>query len=54
MNATMKARIERSAINLIKMSTKLVDDTRMRLIVPLKPATATMAEMLVAKGMQYA
>ncbi len=51
MNATMKARIERSKINLIRFSTKLTDDTRNRLIIPIRPACATIAEMLAAKAM---
>lgn len=51
MNATMMARIERSKLNLIRFSTKLKDDTRERLIVPLRPAYATIAEILAAKAM---
>lgn len=50
MNATMKLRIERSAFNLIRLSTNLVDDTRVRLIVPLRPATATIAEIVAARS----
>ena len=51
MTAAMNYRINRSAIDLITMSTsRLIDDTRVRLVIPIRPATATIAEMLAAKG----
>ncbi len=53
MNASMKARTDRASFDLIRMSTRnLVDDTRIRLVVPLRVAsiaTATIAECLAAK-----
>ena len=54
MSAAMKMRIERAEFSLVKMSTvRLTDDTRVRLVVPVKTATvftATIAECLAAKG----
>ncbi len=50
MNATMKQRIERSAFDLIRYTTRLADDTRVRLVIPLKPATATIAEIMAARS----
>ena len=52
MNASMKTRLEPSAYSLIRMSTRgLVDDTKhYRIAVPLRAATATIAECLAAKA----
>ena len=52
MSASLRARAERAQINLIRLSaSKLVDDTRVRLVVPLRQvvATATIAEIIAAK-----
>ena len=56
MSAAMKNRAERAEFSLIRMSTvRLTDDTRVRLVVPVKRATvftATIAECLAAKGVR--
>ncbi len=55
MYAAMMRRCERSQFDLIRMSTRLVDDTRVRLMVPLRvagPATCTMAEALAARAVR--
>ena len=53
MSARLKARYDAINLDLIRMSTvRLIDDTRVRLVVPLRPATATIAEILAAKGVR--
>ena len=53
MSAAMKQRLERASYDLVRMSTRLVDDTRIRLVVPVRTvATATIAEMLMAKAVR--
>ena len=50
MNASMKRAADFAAINLIRLSAaRLIDDTRLRLVIPLRPATATIRECLDAK-----
>jgi hypothetical protein len=52
MNASMKARSDYAQFNLIRLAApKLIDVRPMPLTPPLKPATATIAEMLAAKVM---
>ena len=53
MSARMKARYDWANLELVRMSApKLKDDSRVRLVPPMaqKPATATIAECLAAKG----
>ncbi len=51
MSASLRAAQERAEYRLVRRSTvALVDDTRVRLVVPLRPATATIAEILAARG----
>lgn len=54
MSAAMKSRYERATVGLIRSCTsRLVDDTRIRLVVPVRTvATATIAEMLMAKAVR--
>ena len=57
MSAAMKSRYERATVGLIRSCTsRLVDDTRIRLVVPVvrTVATATIAEMLMAKAVANA
>ncbi len=49
MSASLRNRAEQAQFNLIRYSTTLTDDTRIRLVVPLRAATATIAEMLAAR-----
>ena len=54
MSAKMKTRYEWATVGLIRSCTsRLVDDTRIRLVVPVRTvATATIAEMLMAKAVR--
>lgn len=51
MSARMKARYDAANLDLIRRCTRLTDDTRVRLVVPIRVrATATIAECLAAKA----